>query len=129
MDKSIYKFVGVGIINTIVGTIVMFGSYNIIGLSYWISSALNYIIGSIFSYFLNKHYTFKNKDRDSKSIPRFIINIITCYVIAYGFAKPAVRLLFIKVSNKAGENIALFFGLVLFTGLNYFGQRFFVFKK
>lgn len=50
-DKKLLKFILVGGINTLVGTFVMFGAYNFLGFSYWISSALNYIIGSIVSYF------------------------------------------------------------------------------
>lgn len=54
IDKKTIKFILVGIVNTIFGTTVMFVAYNMIGFSYWISSALNYILGSILSFFLNK---------------------------------------------------------------------------
>ena len=52
IDKTTVKFVIVGIINTIVGTSVMFLLYNFAGVNYWISSASNYIVGSIVSYVL-----------------------------------------------------------------------------
>lgn len=55
LDVTFWKFVLVGIVNTLVGTTVMFVAYNALHLSYWISSASNYIIGSIVSYFLNKY--------------------------------------------------------------------------
>ena len=55
-DKTFMKFVIVGIVNTIVGTTIMFVFYNVFGLSYWISSASNYFFGSICSYILNKHF-------------------------------------------------------------------------
>ena len=32
-------------------------------------------------------------------------------------------------SGKIQENVALLVGMVLYTGLNYFGQRFFAFRK
>lgn len=51
LDVTFWKFVLVGIVNTLVGTTVMFVAYNALHLSYWISSASNYIIGSIVSYF------------------------------------------------------------------------------
>lgn len=50
-DITTIKFLMVGVINTLVGTGVMFVFYNVFGLSYWISSASNYIVGSIVSYF------------------------------------------------------------------------------
>ena len=53
----------VGVINTLVGTGLMFILYNVFSVNYWISSASNYIVGSIVSYFLNKYFTFKNKER------------------------------------------------------------------
>ena len=59
LDATFWKFILVGIANTIVGTAVMFAAYNIFHLNYWISSASNYVIGSILSYFLNKYFTFK----------------------------------------------------------------------
>lgn len=62
-DKTFWKFILVGIINTLFGTAVMFICYNVFHLSYWVSSASNYIFGSILSYFLNKRFTFQNNDR------------------------------------------------------------------
>lgn len=50
LDATFWKFVLVGIVNTLVGTTVMFVVYNALHLSYWISSASNYIIGSIVEY-------------------------------------------------------------------------------
>ena len=47
VDWVTIKFLIVGVINTLVGTTVMFVAYNLIHLSYWVSSAANYVIGSI----------------------------------------------------------------------------------
>lgn len=41
----------VGVINTLVGTGVMFAAYNLLHLSYWVSSASNYVVGSIVELF------------------------------------------------------------------------------
>ena len=49
LDITFWKFVLVGIVNTLVGTAVMFAAYNVLHLSYWISSASNYVVGSIVS--------------------------------------------------------------------------------
>ena len=117
-----------GVINTLVGAGVMFAAYNRLGLSYWISSALNYIIGSIVSYFLNKNYTFQNKERGWKPLARFVVNVAVCYLLAYGIAKPAVRAVLSGMTVKLQENAAMLAGMVLFVVLNYFGQRFFAFK-
>lgn len=39
IDKTTIKFLLVGIVNTIVGTSIMFLLYNIAHMNYWISSA------------------------------------------------------------------------------------------
>ena len=43
LDITFWKFVLVGIVNTLVGTGVMFAAYNLLHLSYWVSSASNYV--------------------------------------------------------------------------------------
>lgn len=127
-DKTFWKFILVGIVNTLVGTCIMFGFYNLLGCSYWVSSAANYIVGSIVSYVLNKNFTFHNQDRGIKPLLRFTINITVCYFIAYGVAKPVVRFLLKTQSLSVQENWAMLVGMCLFVGLNYIGQRFFAFK-
>lgn len=128
LDKTFWKFILVGIINTIVGTSVMFLCYNALHFNYWISSAMNYIIGSIVSYFLNKYFTFQNKQRSWKMVAKFIINITICYLIAYGVAKPLVAHILSGQSIAVQENGAMLVGMCLFVGLNYLGQRFIVFS-
>ena len=54
LDITFWKFVLVGIVNTLVGTAVMFAAYNVLHLSYWISSASNYVVGSLVAYGLAK---------------------------------------------------------------------------
>lgn len=128
-DVTFWKFILVGIVNTLFGTAVMFSFYNLLHCSYWVSSAANYIFGSILSYFLNKHFTFQNKSKSRKTILKFVLNITVCYLIAYGVAKPAVALLLSAASTSVKENGAMLVGMGLFVILNYFGQRFFAFRK
>lgn len=127
-DRKFIIFCLVGVVNTLVGTAVMYGLYNLAHCGYWFSSAMNYVIGSIVSYFLNKRFTFKSSERSWQEIARFVINIAVCWLIAYGLAKPLVRMIFSGLSEKANDNLAMLAGMVIFTGLNYLGQRFFTFK-
>lgn len=127
MDK-LFRFIIVGVINTIVGTTIMFGLYNLFGCSYWFSSAMNYILTSILSFFLNKYFTFKNTERSIKQVLRFALNIAICYLLAYGIAKPLVLLALSSTNERFQNNIAMLVGMCLFTGFNFLGQRFFAFK-
>ena len=123
------KFILVGIVNTLVGTGVMFLLYNVFHTGYWIASASNYIVGSVVSYFLNKYFTFQNKEKAVRMVILFILNISICYLLAYGLAKPCAMALLSGVSQGIQENVAMLIGMGLFIILNYFGQRFLVFKK
>ena len=92
-DAKLWKFLLVGVINTLVGTAIMFGLYNIAGCSYWVSSAANYVLTSILSFFLNKYFTFRSRERSvghtsdrrrRQHVPRHILfsatgNFISCY--------------------------------------------------
>ncbi|WP_199648733.1 GtrA family protein [Pseudoflavonifractor sp. AF19-9AC] len=135
-DPIFFRFIVVGVINTLVGYGVMFGLYNLAGLhrwgdtGYWISSAANYVVGSIVSFFLNKHFTFRNQEKGAGVVLRFVVNISVCYLLAYGLAKPAVSWALggMGLSEQLQGNLTMLFGSGLFVLLNYFGQRFFAFK-
>ena len=128
-DAQFIRFLGVGVINTAVGTGTMFLLYNVFGAGYWISSASNYIVGSIVSYILNKKFTFKNQDSNKKTIIKFIVGIAVCYGIAYGIAKPLVHTLLSGQSQTVADNVAMLVGMGLFVIINYLSQKFRVQEK
>ena len=128
-DAKLLRFLIVGVINTLVGMAIMFGLYNLAGCTYWVSSAANYILTSILSFFLNKYFTFKNKEQSLSQVLRFVINIAVCYLAAYGIAKPLCLRLMANASVSLRDNVSMLVGMVLFTGLNYLGQRLFAFRE
>lgn len=128
-DITFWKFIIVGIINTLFGTSIMFVFYNVFHFSYWLSSASNYFFGSILSYLLNRYFTFNNRVKSRKTIVRFILNISVCYLVAYGIAKPISESLLSFFSQTIQANMAMLIGMCLFVGLNYIGQRYFVFMS
>ena len=125
-DPSMLRFLLVGVVNTLVGAGIMFLLYNLAGCSYWLSSAANYIVGGVVSYFLNKYYTFKNTERSWKQVLRFALNVAVCWLLAYGIAKPLALRLLAGFDEKLQTNAAMLAGL--YTALNYLGQRFFAFR-
>ena len=129
IDSTFIRFAMVGVANTIFGTAIMFLFYNVFHLSYWVSSASNYIFGSILSYFLNKNFTFQNKERSWKQLGMFVINITICYLLAYGMAKPVVSWILHNQSKSVQENLSMLVGMGAFVVFNYVGQRAVVFKK
>lgn len=137
LDPTLFRFILVGLVNTAVGYGVMFGLYNLAGLhtwggtGYWISSAANYIVGSVVSFFLNKHFTFRNREKGVKVVLRFALNIAVCWALAYGIAKPLTVWLLVGTgwSQQVQGNLSMLAGSGIFVFLNYFGQRFFAFRS
>ena len=127
-DNTLFKFLIVGVFNTLVGCGTMFLLYNLAHCSYWVSSAANYIVGGIVSFFLNKYYTFGNKQWEWAQVWKFVLNVTVCYLLGYGLAKPIALRLLEGQAVRVQENVAMLVGMCLYTGLNYLGQRFFAFR-
>lgn len=136
-DIKFWKFILVGILNTVVGTGLQFLFFNLFGWNEWISSMIGYILGSILSYFLNKYFTFKNSEKGWKPVARFALNIAICYTLAYTIAIPLTKWICTansltmfgwSVETFAG-NCSMIVGSCLFVAFNYIGQRFFAFKE
>ena len=136
-DIKFWKFILVGILNTIVGMGLQFLFFNLCGWVDWISSLVGYILGSILSYFLNKYFTFKNKEKGWKPIAKFALNIAVCYALAYGIAFLFKEYVCVAYSitmfgwdvDKFAGNAYMLAGSCLFVAFNYIGQRFFAFKE
>lgn len=129
INITFLKFIGVGVVNTVFGTAVMLVLYNCLNCGYWFSTAANYLLGSILSFFLNKNFTFHNKDKSLKVVVKFVINICTCYIVSYGLAQPLIRMILNEQEQNIQDNASMFLGVVFFTFLNYIGQKIYVFKK
>ena len=129
IDVKLFKFLFVGVINTVFGAGIMFVLYNLFGVSYWISSICNYVFGGILSFFLNKFFTFQNNQKSVKQIVLFALTVLTCYLIAYIGAKNLVYAILKNKSDKLLDNIAMLSGMCVYTALNYIAQRFIVFRE
>lgn len=128
IDPTVLRFLLVGTFNTLVGYGIMFLLYNAVGYSYWLSTAVNYVIVSAISFFLNKYFTFRNYEKSWRQAGRFMINIATCYLIAYGAAKRIVLYLLTGWPIRLQENAAMLIGMCIYTALNYIGQKLFAFR-
>lgn len=128
-DIKLIKFILVGICNTVLSFVIMLILYDVFNFNYWGSSAISYIIGSVLSFFLNKNFTFKNKQKITTTAVKFAIVVGICYLIAYGIAKPIIVAVFKDLTPSYTDKIAMLLGMVIFTALNYIGQRFIAFKN
>lgn len=137
IDEKTWKFLLVGVLNTIVGNGLSFLLLNLVGweamhlevYAVTISSAVSTVLASIMSYFLNRYFTFQYKGKDKTVLLRFALNIAVCYALAYGLGAPLMERLLAGQTQWIQKNGAMLFGMCLFVGFNYIGQRYFTFRE
>jgi putative flippase GtrA len=132
MKNSFFRFLLVGVINTIVGLSFMYLFLHVFSFSYWVSTFLGNVIGACVSYFLNRTFTFKSTTSMGKSMIRFAVVILFCYFISYYLGEKIATILFSKIpfiEKKHAADAAVLFGTGFYTITNYLGQRLFVFQK
>jgi len=129
-DVKLLKFLMVGVTNTLLSAVLMFGLYRLGGLGYWASSVISYVIGAAVSFWLNKAFTFKDHGTVVSSIIRFAATVAICYLFAFSLARPLVSAILAKssVPQTTIDQIAMLVAMVLYTAANYLLQRTFVFR-
>jgi putative flippase GtrA len=127
-DASLLRFLLVGVGNTLCSMVLML---LLEPLGYWPSTAIAYAAASVLSFFLNRSFTFRSKEPIGPSAVRFAVNVTVCYLLAYSLAQPLAGWVLGRTALSAlwQERLAKLGGMCLFTALNYFGQRFFAFRK
>ena len=128
-DVKMWKFLLVGVLNTLVGDGLSFLLINVTDMGMWWATALPTALASVMSYFLNKHFTFKNTETGWKPVLRFALNIAVCYLLAYGIAIPVIQWALSAADPTLRDNVAKLIGMCLFVGFNYLGQRLFAFRE
>ena len=128
-DVKMWKFLLVGVLNTLVGDGLSFLLINVTSMGMWWATALPTALASVLSYFLNKHFTFKNTEKGWRPAVRFAVNIAACYLLAYGIAIPVMQWALSGADAALRDNIAKLTGMCLFVGFNYLGQRLFAFRE
>ena len=121
MIKQIIKFGMVGVANTIIG----YFTYLILiaeGINVQLAMAGNWIIGSIFSFFLNKYWTFGQKNNDFKSVIRFIM--VCTFAMLLNIALVTIAVNYIGMEKRIGGLVSMIFVIAV----NFIGQKFFAFR-
>lgn len=129
IDVKLLKFIVVGVINTAVDAGLSFILINLTEVGLWCATAIPCALASVLSYFLNKHFTFKNTEKGWRPVFRFALNIAVCYLLAYGLAIPGVQWVLSGTAPALRDNMAKLAGMGLFVCFNYLGQRLFAFRE
>lgn len=130
LQNSFFRFLLVGVGNTLVSMAITFCLYNLCGVPPVISSAIAYVVGAVMSFFLNRHFTFRSQADLWPSALKFAVNVAVLWAITTPLLQPwlAKRLQSVFV-EKWANNVSLLICMALYTVLNYLGQRFFAFRK
>ncbi len=138
-DKSLLLFLIIGGLNTIIsvtGSQLLLGPFSTlwgVDTAYWASTSLMFVLCSIPSFYFNRKYSFESKAPLLPAAVRFGVVIAVCYVLGFGFSSYvtplAVSLFGGLFDAQIVGRIAMLVGQVIFTGLNYLGQRLWAFKK
>lgn len=129
-DKKLIFYCLLGFANYVICTGLMFLLYNLGICDDHVAPLINYGLGGIIWYFGNVKLVFKQKQTPALVI-RFILEIIVCYLLCYYILSPRICRLFVRklASTAAKDNIRMAVGSVVYAIVNYFGQRFFVFRE
>ena len=130
-DKSLLFYTIIGISNTLLTMGLEFLLNNAFGLPYWWTTSIPFAITSVTSFVFNRKFSFKSKGDLWTDMIKFYLLFIACYLVAFYVAKPiSMQILSnTNTAEKAVNNISIIIGQCVFTPLNYFGQRFWVYKK
>lgn len=142
-DIKMWKFLLVGVANTVFNWVIVILLLKYAGFTPLVATAVSTVLASILSCVLNRYFTFRYQGDSARSILRFALNILVCYVLGYGIALLVIYPMFPGVESDwskilsilSGEKatkwdfFAAIIGSCLFTGFNYLGQRFFAFRE
>ena len=123
-----------GLISTAINWTITYVFNNIFHLGYWVTSASAFLCSLVFTYFANKKYTFKNTEAQSEVLPKYLAEVLVCFLLAYGAGKPVLDWFFSKIVRPAWDTDKLntvkgILANICYIGLNYIGQKFFVFRR
>jgi len=76
------KYNLVGIANTLIGFSIILGLMYV-GISATLSNVIGYVIGAVFSYVLNRKYTFKSSMNQQRTMIKFFMVLSIAYILNF----------------------------------------------
>lgn len=115
------RFLVVGVLNTVVGLGFMWGCLYFLGLGAAGANAVGYACGLLFSFALNRRWTFQDRLSDG-ALPRWLA------LAAFAYAVNLIVVLAFVRSGLVNAYVAQPLGVAPYTLLMFFGARAFVFR-
>ena len=120
--KQFFRFLTVGVLNTIFGYCVIFGCMYLLNISPESSNVTGYAVGLVGSYVLNRKYTFNSKQNRRSEILRFL----AVFVVAYSSNFAVLIFLIHRVGINEGASQVLA-GLI-YVSVSFCMNKYYVFK-
>jgi len=121
--RQLVKFGLVGAANTLFTFSIIFILNKVLGITYLIVNPIAYLLPTITSFYFNRKWTFKSEGNVKKEGLLFFLVIGVAWLVQY-------CLVFLLVEQIGVDPlIAQIVGMIVFTGLNFTGQKFITFKN
>lgn len=120
--RPLGRFVLVGLSNTLVGLLVIFGCKALLGITDVAANLIGYTLLIGLSFALNRRWTFEDGGHKGKSLVRFLLVLAVAYAANLATALAAIGL---GVDNY----LAHVLGIGPYTVIGYLGSRLFVFTS
>ncbi|MGD9559927.1 MAG: GtrA family protein [Oscillospiraceae bacterium] len=132
-DRSLLIFLIIGAANTIVSCAISFALTYWAGWGLFWSTFTAYALCSVPSFYFNRRFSFQSRAPLGPSVLRFTLIIAACFFLSYGLNQvvvPALRARFFPGLGEVWYILLRLVGIqVVFTLLNYVGQRLWAFKE
>jgi putative flippase GtrA len=122
MKNQFSRYLLVGAFNTGFGYAIIFGSMYFLDMSPIASNALGYSIASVFSFVLNRTFTFKSNGQRSSELIRFLAVFAVAYFSNLAVLYVLVKFLFIH------EAVSQIIAGVVYVVISYLMNKFLVFR-
>jgi putative flippase GtrA len=121
IDRKLFRFLLVGLGNTVVGLGAIYFAMHALGWSTVPSNAFGYTCGLILSFLLNRNWTFKHDGAHGPAMLRFMLVTGVAY---------AANLLVVLGAEHFGASpdLAQPLGTPFYTACSYLGSRYFAFR-
>lgn len=120
--KQVIKFLSVGVLCTILGYAVIFSAMYIFNLSPIKSNLIGYACGLLFSYFLNRTYTFESKQQKVKEFSFFLVVFITSYI-------SNLAVLHFLTTDGVNPGLSQILAGIVYVVISFFLNKYIVFKN
>jgi putative flippase GtrA len=114
------RYVVVGLANTLVSLMVIFGLLLVTGMSPYAANAAGYAAGLVSSYLLNRRWTFRSDRPHASAIPHFVAVFLVSY---------ACNLVTVKLTIDAIGGFSQVAAAIVYVVVSFAGNRVFAFAS